>query len=79
MSFAFPSPGHQLTMPEGGGVQLLGVDVGVGVRVVLHLPALPALKIAWISDVDRARLMISSSSITPLKGCKRVLGESRDG
>jgi hypothetical protein len=34
MSLALPSPGHQLTMFGGGGVQ------------VRHLPALPALTIA---------------------------------
>ena len=33
--------------------------------VSLHLPALPALKIDWISDADRARLKISTSSVRP--------------
>src|SRR6266404_7430841 len=55
MSLPFPSPGHQATMPGGGGIQ------------VVHLPALPALKMPPISDCERARLMYSTSSITPEK------------
>jgi len=33
----------------------VGVGVGVGVKVPLHFPALPALKIAWISASLSAR------------------------
>src|SRR5438445_11760904 len=33
----------------------------------LHLPALPAVKIAWISETDRARLKNSTSSMRPWK------------
>src|SRR5213593_4190524 len=99
MSLAFPSPGHQLTIPGGGGTQVgvdvgvgvgvdVGVGVGVGVRVGvgvgvgvggggvavgvgvgtgLHLPALPALTIAWISVISSARLKSSNSSIKPFQ------------
>jgi len=41
------------------------VDVGVAVRVTLHLPVLPALKIAWISEATSGQLNISTSSISP--------------
>src|SRR5207253_7218013 len=56
MSCAFPSPGHQLTMLEGGAVQ-----------TGLHLPLLPALKMVAISSGVRTRPKNSSSSILPLK------------
>src|SRR5438067_8962087 len=55
MSLALPSPGHQLTMFGGGGVQ------------VRHLPALRALTIAWISDWESARRKTSTSSICPFQ------------
>jgi len=117
MSFAFPSPGHQPTIPDGSGTHVgadvgvgedVGVAVGVGVKVavgvgvnvavgvgvnvavavgvvvgslgvgvdvavavgvgvVLHWPAVPALKIAWISESERARLKIWTSSMTPFQ------------
>src|SRR6266571_7686217 len=54
ISLALPSPGHQLTMFEGGGT-----------HVGLHLPELSALTIAWISACDNARLRISTSSTSP--------------
>src|SRR6266568_163738 len=56
ISLALPSPGHQLTMFEGGGT-----------HCGLHLPALPALTIAWISACESARLKYSTSSISPGK------------
>src|SRR5437763_15399038 len=55
MSLALPSPGHQLTMVGGGGIH------------ALHLPALRALTIAWISDWERARRKTSTSSICPFQ------------
>src|SRR5438874_329308 len=55
ISLALPSPGHQLTIFGGGGVH------------VLHLPALPASKIPWISEAERARLKYSTSSMMPEK------------
>jgi hypothetical protein len=36
--------------------------------VSLHLPALPALTIDWISACERARLNTSTSSMSPLNG-----------
>src|SRR5436853_2266491 len=55
MSLPFPSPGHHPTIAGGGGMQ------------VLHLPAEPALAMAAISVVERARLKYSTSSMVPLK------------
>ena len=52
----------------GVGVNVCSVGVGVGVGVGLHLPALPASTMASISEAERARLKIVSSSITPLSG-----------
>jgi len=57
----------------------VGVGVGVGapgtpahsenseVSIGLHLPALPALTIAWISDCESRRRKISTSSIWPIQ------------
>src|SRR5436190_1383664 len=58
MSFGVPSPGHQLIMFAGGGVQ------------GLHLPALPALKILNISVAPRTRLKVSTSSMRPLNAAE---------
>jgi hypothetical protein len=60
MSFGFPSPGHQLIMFGGGGVQ------------VRHLPALPALTIDWISACESARRKTSTSSICPFQKYRSV-------
>src|SRR6266581_1672013 len=55
MSLALPSPGHQLTMFGGGETH------------GLHLPALRALTIAWISACESARRKTSTSSIWPFQ------------
>ena len=50
-----------------------GEVVVVVVGGTLHLPALLALKMDWISPAVRARLKSSNSSMTPLKFAKAVL------
>ena len=60
----------------GGGVVVVGGDEVVVVVVLvrpLHLPALRAAKMAWISPAVRARLKISISSSTPAKVAVDVL------
>ena len=59
----------------GGGVVVVGGDEVVVVVLVrpLHLPALRAAKMAWISPAVRARLKISISSSTPAKVAVDVL------
>ena len=46
---------------------MLTKGVGVGVGTGLHLPALPALTMAWISVISSARLKSSNSSIKPFQ------------
>jgi hypothetical protein len=43
----------------------VGEGIAVGVGIALHLPALPALTMAWISEAERARLVRSTSSMRP--------------
>src|SRR5438034_4128291 len=65
--------GVAVTVAVGVGVAVgVAVAVGVGVAVPcgLHLPALPALTMAWISEAESARLKYSTSSTRPWK--KRV-------
>src|SRR6266404_6023772 len=64
LSFALPSPFHQLTKPEETGAQF------VGGGPVGHFPALPAVNIAAISFVPNSRLYSVTSSICPLKSEK---------
>src|SRR5205823_2029395 len=72
ISVALPSPGYHAVMLEGGGAH------------VRHLPALPALKMPWISEAVRERLKISISSNFPLRkklfsACPMVKGAFASG